>query len=138
MRHEPQAATHSASLRNRGQYRSLRQYPYPYCRLILAATLFAVALSISHRPHVSRFQWVAAFLTFYPSFESCLINRQVEDLRPAEQWPERFHHLCRSRKDNVVHGFRLALASVCVEIDPASIGTEHEHPFLWQWIVWRH
>jgi hypothetical protein len=47
----------------------------------LATTLFAVAFSISDRPFVSRFQRIAAFLTFYPSLESRFINGQVENLR---------------------------------------------------------
>jgi len=102
----------------------------------LATTLFAVAFSISDRPFVSRFQWIAAFLAFYPSVESRLIDRQVENLRPAHQFAECFHDLRRGGKNNLVHNFRLALASARVEIDPASIRAKDKHPLLCEWIVW--
>src|SRR5207249_12216307 len=78
----------------------------------------------------------AAFLTFYPSLESRLVNVQVENPRPAEQFGECLQHFRRGGKDNLVHGFRLVLAGVGIKINPASIRTEHEHPLLWQWIVW--
>src|SRR6266403_567511 len=95
---------------------SLRPFPYPYCQVTSGATLFATAFLISGRPCASRFQWIAAFLTFYPSLESRFIYRQLENLRPAEQFGECLHHFRRSGKDNLVHGFMLALANVCVEI----------------------
>src|SRR5439155_3852640 len=56
----------------------------------------------------------------------------------AEQLPKRLHYLRCGGEDNLVHGFRFALTDVGIEIDPASIGTEHEDPFLWQRISWRH
>src|SRR6266508_2560987 len=138
MRGAPQAATQTSSPRNPRQCRSLRQYLCPSCRLTLATTLFAVAFSISHRPLVSRFQWITAFLTLNPSLKSGLIYRQVEHLRSTEQFGECLHHFRCGGKDNLVHGFRLALASVCVEINPASIRPEHKHPFLCQRIAWGH
>src|SRR5439155_3293845 len=95
-----------------------------------------MAFSISHRPFVSHFQRITAFLTLNPSLESRLVNGQVEHLRPAKQFGECLHHFRRGEKDNLVHGFRLALAGVGIKINPASIRTEHEHPLLWQWIVW--
>src|SRR6266403_270947 len=103
-----------------------------------ATTLLAMAFRVSHCPCASRFQRIAIFLTFYPGFESCLVNGQVEDLRPAEELAECRHHFRCGGKDNLVHGFRLSLRRVSIEIDPASIGAEHKHPFLWQRICWRH
>src|SRR6266550_3982843 len=78
----------------------------------------------------SRFQRIAALLTFYPGLESGLIYRQVEHLRPAEQFGECLHHFRRGGKDNLVHGFRVALAGVGIEINPASVRAEHKHPLL--------
>src|SRR2546421_12146967 len=102
----------------------------------MATTLFAVAFSISDRPFVSCFQWIATFLTFYPGIESRFIHRQVENLRPPPQFAECFHDFRRGGKNNLVHSFRLILTNVCVEINPAAIRTKHKHPLLCEWIVW--
>src|SRR6266550_6716393 len=135
---EPQVATQTRSVATRWQSLSSRPFPCPCYRVTLAATLFAVALLVSGRPRPSCFQWVTILLTFQPGFESRFINGQIENLWLAEQLPERLHYLCCGGEDNLVHGFRFALTGVGIEIDPASIGTEHEHPFLWHRIFWRH
>src|SRR6266513_3710250 len=127
---EPPRSIQNWPVRSRRRDRSLRPFPYPYCRVTLAATRFATASFISHRPLASRFQRIAALLTFYPSLESGLIHRQVEHLRPAEQFGECLHHFRRGGKDNLVHGVRLALASVCIKINPASVRAEHKHARL--------
>src|SRR4029453_19245669 len=81
-------------------------------------------------PRASCFQRIAVLLALDPSLKSLFINRQVENTRRAEQFPKRLHYLRRVREDNLVHGFRLALRSVGIEIDPESIRAEDEHTCL--------
>src|SRR6266480_6553486 len=100
---------------------SSRQSPFPWSRVALATSLFAMPLLVSDCPAASRLQGVAAFLTLQPRLKSRLINRQVEHLRAAEQFTEHRHHFCRGGKNDLVHGFGFALACVSIEIDPASI-----------------
>src|SRR5204862_4610918 len=79
----------------------------------------------------SRFQWIAAFLAFDPSLESCFVDWKIDNLRPAHQSTECFHHLGKGGKDDLIHRFWLSLTGVCVEVGPASVRTKHKHARLW-------
>src|SRR6478672_4544494 len=81
-------------------------------------------------PRASCLQRVAMLLALDPSLESLFINRQIENTRRAEQLPKRLHDLRRGREDNLIHGFRLALRSVGIEIDPESIRAKNKHACL--------
>src|SRR5882724_525079 len=69
-------------------------------------------------------------LTLDPSLKSPLVDREVDYARAAEQFTKYLHHFRRGRKNKFIHSFRLSLASVGIEVDPASIRTEQEHTCL--------
>src|SRR6266404_4185808 len=75
-------------------------------------------------------------MAFYPSFNSHLVDRLIENARPAEQLGECFHYFYHGGKNNLVHRFRLSLAGVGIEVDPVSVVTEHKHLCLWERIAW--
>src|SRR6266550_6847460 len=74
-------------------------------------------------------------MAFYPSFNSHLVDRLIENARPAEQLGECFHYFYHGGKNNLVHRFRLSLAGVGIEVDPLSIRTEDKHARFWQRIA---
>src|SRR5262245_21031512 len=113
------------------------RFPCP-CRISLASALFLAAFVVAFRPLVSRFQRIAAFLTLQSCFKSLFVNRHRENPRRAEQFSKRLHYLRRGGENNFVHGFRLALGSVGVEINPLSVRTEDKHFFLWPYIGGRY
>ena len=99
-------------------------------------SLATSAFSVFDCPRTSSLERITALLALDPRFESLLINRQLEDPWPPRQFPENFSHFARGAKDDFVHGFRFALASIGVEVDPESIWAKHEHACFRQRIVW--
>src|SRR5262249_33071889 len=97
-----------------------------------------MAFSILQSPGASCLHRITMLLALDPSLEAFLINRQGENPRLAEQSSKRLHYLGRGGEDNRVHGFRFALASVHIEINPLTVRAEYKHFFLWQNIGWRH
>src|SRR6266480_7198655 len=75
-------------------------------------------------------------LTLDPSLKSLLIDREVEYARTAEQFTEDLNHFRRARENKFIHSFRLSLGGVGIEVDPASVWTEHEHSCLGHRIAW--
>src|SRR5262245_55110146 len=137
---QPTASCRLRLRRDRFQDASLfasGRFPCP-CRISLAPTLFLATFVVAFRPLVSRVQRIAAFLALQPSLKSLFVDRQSENPRRAKQFSKRLHYLSRAGEDNFVDGFRLALGSVGIEINPLSIRTEDKHLFLWQHIGRRH
>src|SRR5262249_5826231 len=102
------AAIQERAVVNLRQFRSIRPFRSPCCRVTLAATLFAAALLVSDRPLPGRFQRIALFLALQPCFKSRFVNPPGENPRLAEQSSKRLHYLCRGGEHNLVHGFRLS------------------------------
>src|SRR4029453_18702131 len=88
-------------------------------------------------PGASCFQRIAVLLALDPRFEPVLVDREIENTRLTEQFPKRLHYLSCGGEDNLIHGFRLSLRRVDIEVDPVAIGAQHEHTCLRDWILWR-